>query len=160
MPPDVRGVALIVVNPSGEVLVLQEFHAKPHFGKYAGMLSIPMETSRSGEPDHAALERLVAEELPGLASRLKIHGERFGVYRVVPRVWVSLYTARAEDAALPILTPADSREVGNHAWMLPENAMALWLRQGAREMLSDYIHGRMGTVCRRCQPVMPVAVVP
>ena len=46
----VRGVALIVENPEGKILVLQECESKPHLGKYPGMFSIPMETSKPNEP--------------------------------------------------------------------------------------------------------------
>jgi len=62
----VRGVALIVQNPAGEILVLQEHESKPRFGKYCGMFSIPMETSEPNETDHCTIARLIKEELPGL----------------------------------------------------------------------------------------------
>ena len=83
MARGIRAVALIVVNPNGEVLLLQEFGSKPHIGKLAGMSSIPMETSAPREPDDMVLARLIAEELPGLAPKITIEG-RLGVYRIVP----------------------------------------------------------------------------
>jgi 8-oxo-dGTP pyrophosphatase MutT (NUDIX family) len=150
----IRGVALVVVNPDDEVLILQEFESKPHLGKYPGMFSIPMETSRPGEADRSALVRLVAEEAPGLGDKLEIREERLGVYRIVPHVWVSLYGATAIDAALPDQQGGES-EVGNHAWVSPTEAVALWLRQGAAEMLEDYIAGRTGVVRRWCRTAKP-----
>jgi hypothetical protein len=145
----VRGVALILSNPRGEILLLQELQTKPHFGKYAGMRSPPMETCFEGEQNDSTLDRLVDEELPGFAGRIKIDRERRGVYRIVPGVWVSLYVGQTEDSLLP--TPNEkTEEVGGYIWVSPEEALELWLRQGAREMLAHYIEPRRGVLCRHC----------
>ena len=148
----VRGVALIIRNPRDEVLILQEFEAKPHFGKYPGMFSPPMETSRKEEQDRSALTRLIYEELPGFEGHVEIEGKRHGVYRVVPGAWVSLYVGRVPDLLLPIPDSRSGKEVGGYFWTPPRNALTLWLRQGAREMLSDYIANRRNAVCRYCRP--------
>lgn len=150
----IRGVALVVVNPDNEILILQEFELKPHLGKYPGMFSIPMETSRPGEPDRSALVRLVAEELSGFAAKLGIREARCGVYRIVPRVWVSLYAATVPDATLPNSEGGIS-EVGNYGWVSLSDVVKLWLRQGAREMIEDYAAGRSNVVCRRCAATNP-----
>lgn len=150
----VRGVALIVSNPRHEVLIIKELQTKPHLGKYAGMFSPPMETSLAGEEDHSAIIRLVDEELPGLAGRIQIESGRRGVYRIVPGVWVSLYAGQVQDSLLPTPDEKSKEEIGGYIWVSPENALALWLRQGAREMLSDYSENRNNIVCRHCcQPV-------
>lgn len=144
----------MIVNPDDQVLILQEFRSKPHFGKYAGMFSIPMETSEPGEPDHSALVRLVAEELPGFTANLGIREARRGIYRIVPHVWVSLYAAAVPDGTLP--DPArETSEVGNYRWVSLPDAVRLWLRQGAREMLEDFAAGRSGVVCRWCAATNP-----
>lgn len=147
----IRGVALIVSNPHREILIVKELQTKPHYGKYAGMFSPPMETSHDGERDSSALGRLVAEELPGLTGHIEIDGERRGVYRIVPRVWVSLYIGQTQDFLLPI-PDKKSGEIGEHLWVPPQNVLMLWLRQGAREMILDYIEDRSGVVCRYCYP--------
>ena len=146
-----RGVALIVSDPLGEVLIVRELESKPHIGKCAGMFSPPMETSHNGEPDCLALARLVDEELPGLANHIKIDSRRRGAYRVVRGVWVSLYVGQSQNSLLP--TPDKrSEEIEGHAWVLPKDALMLWLRQGAREMLVDYIENRYDVICRYCSP--------
>mgnify|MGYP001560396004 CR=1 FL=1 len=159
LPHRTRGVALVVENPHGEIIILQEFETKSRLGKYAGMFSIPMETSYPGEDDRSALGRLIAEELPGVGAHIEVWHPRIGVYRIVPRVWVSLYRARLERVSLPAAASTRA-EVGNHAWLTPQKAVTLWLRQGAREMLSDCLHGRHGVVCRRCAPPPPVTPDP
>lgn len=148
----VRGVALIVQNPRGEILVLQEHESKPHLGKYPGMFSIPMETSKPSEPDSCAVVRLIKEELPGL--RLVADGTLnapIGSYRVVPRVWVRLFCIKADNANLPDSDDSNNKEVGNHQWVVPEKALSLWLRQGAHEMISDFIGNKKGVLCKYCR---------
>lgn len=149
----IRAVALMVVNPHGDVLTLQEFVAKPHVGKYPGMFSIPMETRRLGEDDRAALKRLVEEELPGLDADLEVSDRPIGVYRIVPHVWVKLYLAQMARDTLPC--QREDMDVGNHAWRTLEEATTLWLRQGALEMLTDYQQGLSGVIRRRCGTASP-----
>lgn len=146
----VRGVALIVRSPRDwrEVLVIQELESKPQLGKYTGMFSIPMETSRLGESDVSALSRLMEEELPGLGPHVTVERERRGIYRITRRVWVSLYGAVARTRSLPSLPTA---EVGGYSWMDVGDVLRLWLRQGAREMLADYIARREAVLCRKCK---------
>ena len=147
----IRGVALIVQNPKGEILILQEYESKPYFGKYRGMFSIPMETSKPDESDIRAVARLIEEELPGFGFPLEeIVPAHIGIYRIVPHVWVNLYSVRAATVQLPS-NNSESMEVGNYQWMRPENALNLWLRQGAREMIEDFVNNKKGMLCRRCR---------
>ncbi len=144
----VRGVALVVANPTDEILILQEFVNKPHLGKYRGMFSIPMETSQPGESDLSALQRLKEEELPGVPA-LELPGTYIGVYRIVSGVWVRLYKTEAVSYRLPN-TMSNEHEVGNYRWIPIDAALSLWLRQGAREMLSDYACGCCNVLRRYC----------
>src|ERR1035437_1708478 len=122
----IRGVALIVSNPSCEILIIQELQTKPHIGKYAGMFSPPMETSQKGERDHSAITRLINEELPGLAGHIQIEDKRRGVYRIVPGVWVSLYIGQVQNSLLPTSDEQSRKEVGEYLWVSPRDALALW----------------------------------
>jgi len=152
----IRGVALIVQNPEGKILVLQEYESKPHFGKYPGMFSIPMETSKPNESDYCAVARLIKEELPGLD--FPVDGTlqvRIGSYRIVPRVWVKLFFVKASNARLPDSEGSTGREVGSYQWLDPQKALDLWLRQGAREMISDFIGNKKGALCRHCHTPKP-----
>lgn len=145
-----RGVALVVTNPVHEILVLQEYENKPHLGKLKGMFSIPMETSHPGEKDHCAINRLYIEELMGLVLP-QLPGEYLGVYRIVPGVWVKLYTTKSDSFLLPSVS-GDHPEVGNYQWKSPQQALQLWTRQGAREMIEDYAAKRRNVVRRACVP--------
>ena len=145
----IRGVALIVQNPEGKILVLQEYETKIHFGKICGMFSIPMETLKPGEQDCQAVSRLVNEELPGFSFPFKNSFCRHvGIYRVAKHVWANLYSVKMENFCLP---NSISKEVGNHQWISPREALDLWLRQGAREMISDFIANKKGTLCKHCR---------
>jgi hypothetical protein len=152
--PRIRGVALIISNPSDEILIIKEEQSKPHFGKYRGMFSPPMETARSGEQDCSTIARLIDEELPGFAGRILLENKRRGVYRIVPGVWVRLYAGRTQDSLLPTPTTKSKKEIAGYAWIPPQSALALWIRQGAREMLADYIEDRRGVICRHCRPAI------
>ena len=156
-PRRTRGVALFVRNFEEAILILREFENKPHLGKYTGMYSIPMETSKPGEPDSMALERLVREELPGLENQIRINPCRVGWYRIVPRVWVSLYAAVMDSRNLPL---KKTNEVGDHAWIESECIFTLWLRQGANEMINDGLSDAKGVVRRFCAtpPSQPIVV--
>lgn len=147
----VRAVALIVENLDGAIMVLQEFETKPYLGKYTGMYSIPMETLQPNEPNNEALQRLIREELSGLAG-IVVRPERVGIYRIVPGAWASLYLGKFERVVLP---ETQSSEVGNHSWLDPQAVFSLWLRPGAREMVEDFVAGRWPLVRRHCQPTSP-----
>lgn len=141
-----RAVALIVANPAGEILVLQETVDKPHIGKHAGMWSIPMETCEVGQDFAAALRQLHEQELGGLPS-IQIPGRRIGTYRVVPNVWAELHAAMSSTYHLPQVS-GDNPEVKNHQWVSIQKALDLWLRRGALEMIRDYARG-LENICRR-----------
>ncbi len=146
-----RAVALVVANPVGEILVEQEFVSKPHIGKYAGMWSIPMETRVVGESDLAALHQLHEQELAGLPS-IQIPGRYIGAYRVVPGAWARLYATMSSTYHLPPVF-GDQPEVGNHRWVSVQEALGLWLRQGAEEMIRDYAGGIENVLRRHCSEV-------
>jgi len=148
----IRGVALIIQNLKGEILILQEYETKPRFGKYCGMFSIPMETSESDEPDYHTIVRLAKEELPGLDFSFDgVLQAHVGAYRIVSHVWVNLYSVRTTNTHLPDSKNPKNKEVGNYRWTDPKKALNLWLRQGAWEMISDFINNKKGVLCRRCR---------
>ena len=140
---ELRGVALILTNPAGEILTLEEFETKIHVGKQAGMRSIPMETSYPGEPDESAVERLIAEELPGIEKQTQGPVLRIGRYQIVAGAWVTLYKAEVIHTILP---EKIGEGVGNYKWVAPEEALTFWLRQGAEEMIADFQQGKENAV--------------
>lgn len=146
----IRGVALIVTNPSGRIMVLQELEDKPRFGKHAGMWSIPMETLEANETHYTGLRRLMKEELPGLlVEHMSLDCTPIGSYRIAPRVWGTLYVARSSSFDLP--KSNGDREVGQHEWVHIAESLNRWLRRGAAEMIEDFANRRSQirrTACR------------
>ena len=168
------GVALIVVDPEGRVFMLQEEETNLAHGKMAGQWSMPMETSREGEPDAEALQRLVAEEIANMA--VWVEAEPFGSYQVMPDIEVRLYLGFLRSSFLPqglwvrpyggplgnfILPPrsAETDGVSGHCWVPLGDATELWLRRGAWEMLRDCREGNSGVVRKRCRAATPLAKV-
>lgn len=150
-PLRLRAVALVVANPMGEILVLQEVVTKAHIGKHKGMWSIPMETHNPGQDDQAALRQLHEEELAGLPS-IQMPPRYIGAYQVVRDVWATLYATTSATYHLPPVS-ADHPEVRNHEWMPIEAALGLWLRRGAAEMIRDYAGGLEDVVRTYCAEV-------
>ncbi len=147
MAPRIRGVALIIKHPGTErILILRENEDKPWLGKLAGMWSIPMETLHDGEAHDAAVRRLIHEELSDLPVLPGVM--RIGAYLIVPRIWATLYTARS--ASTDLTEVAKTHEVDSHAWVNPEQALRLWLRRGASEMIRDWLDHKIGVVRRHC----------
>lgn len=152
-----RGVALVIYTPERKILVLQEYQEKDYLGKFPGMFSIPMETKKSGEMDYSALVRLCAEELPSELFELIVPLPQImtyvGSYQVVPGVFVCLYSIRIIDTPDIRVGNPENKEVGNWQWISPEEALKLWLRQGAHEMIEDFMAGERD-VCREkcCKP--------
>ncbi len=149
-----HGVALVIHNAAGKILVLQELSSKPELGKYRGMYSIPMETVKRGESIGAALGRLINEELPGLESALSAKRELIGQYQVAPEVWATLYQVECNGTKLP----SNTAEVGSHTWIDPTEALKLWLRQGAQEMIADFIAGKKKVICNYCNPPIKASI--
>ncbi|OGG48731.1 hypothetical protein A3C18_03005 [Candidatus Kaiserbacteria bacterium RIFCSPHIGHO2_02_FULL_54_11b] len=154
MTQRLRAVAVVSANSAGEILILKEFVGKPALGKYEDMDSIPMETCHHGEHGVLALKRLHDEELTGLP----FQGDPIyiGAYLIIPRVWVRLYAMSVEHVA-PII--GQTLEVGNHRWMPVKDALGLWLRRGAREMIEDYMAGRTKVIRRYCRDVPAIKPV-
>lgn len=148
----IRGVALIVQNPEEKILILQEYETKSHFGKYCGMFSIPMETSRSNESNYYAIVRLIKEELPGFNLPIKdILRSHIGAYRIASHIWVNLYSVMTTNNCLPDSKNVRNNEVGNHQWIYPKEALNFWLRQGAWEMINDFINNKKRVLCKFCR---------
>jgi len=149
-----RAVALIVANPVGEILVLQEVVTKAHIGKFAGMWSIPMETVDPGQNWIAALRQLHSEELAGLPS-IQMPARYIGTYQVVPRAWARLYATMSSTYHLPAVSD-NEHEVRNHQWLPIHVVLELWLRKGAEEMIRDYAGGLENVVRTNCAEVRGV----
>lgn len=140
------GVALVVRNWKGEILLIKEKVTKPRLGKYAGTWSFPMETLYSHEMnDHqAGLMRLIGEEISYLSGRHILPPFTLqGSYLIAPcaRAWLyGGWTYRVDAPPLPI----ESEEIAEYRWFDPAETPKLWLRQGMPEMLEDFLAGQTG----------------
>jgi len=59
----VSSVGLMLFDSAGRLLLLRELESKLHYGKVAGMLSVPIETVEQGEVPSQTLRRLLIEEV-------------------------------------------------------------------------------------------------
>ena len=59
----IRGVAVLAFDPTGKIIMVEETEDKPEYGKYAGMITIPMETMNPGEMAVEAAVRGFGEEI-------------------------------------------------------------------------------------------------
>lgn len=66
---DIHGVAVLVLDQSGQIIIVEERETCPETGKYAGMASIPMGAIKFGETAEAAAVREFGEET-GLGVRV------------------------------------------------------------------------------------------
>lgn len=134
MAERIRAVGLILVNPMDEILILRERNPKPHYHKFDGMRSIPLETVQGTETLEHAVQRLVDEEVPGISIReLALQG-CYWTPCPTSNVWNWVYTARSDTLELPTF----GDEVDLHTWLDPERALELWLRPAVYEMIDDF----------------------
>lgn len=130
----IRAVGLILANPMDEILILRERNPKPHYHKFEGMRSIPLETVQGTESLERALERLVEEEVPGVSVRNLAYQGTYWTPCPTRNVWNWVYTAQSDTLELPAL----GDEVDLHTWLDPEHALELWLRPAVYEMITDF----------------------
>lgn len=136
------GVAAIIEHSTdNRIFVVQEEQEKRKIGKFRGMDSTPMETGEFGESLPTAIERLRQQEYGGLPFEILYCVGEYGIAHAT----ATLFVARALTPCLPVFGEAHG-ELSNPRWMTPQDACGLWLRQGALEMIEDYIAGRRNVV--------------
>lgn len=125
------GVSLIIERVDGKIVIIQETEATPW--KKPGDFSIPMETQRDNETLEETIARAIEEEAKGLTEYKII--EEIGNYDVLGLALAKCFLVRVKK----FKNPLTGIEVRNHQWLLPEEALGLKLRPGAKEMIGDYI---------------------
>ena len=133
-----RGVALLLIF-HGKLWVVEECEEKVRFGKRIGDWSVPMETLESGEDDHAALDRLLQQEVPrgtkidrGFGFDPLIHVDILG------NAQVNAYTAffrSADDLLIPEPFRSEIRAIG---WKTVDEILSHRCREGVWSMLKAY----------------------
>jgi 8-oxo-dGTP pyrophosphatase MutT (NUDIX family) len=130
------GVGLLLREPAGKVLILRELQSKPHYGKYAGMLTLPFETIEDGETTYDALRRLIHEEIGveiveiavDLVSFKEFFIELSGDYSAQLFVFTGTVTQQF------IACPNDT-DVEYYDWMSPQDILRLDPRHRRQEVV-------------------------
>lgn len=137
-----QGVAMVLLDPAGLVYTNEEKASRPEYGKLAGMRAIPMETKKPGETDEETLRRLFEEEVKeNLVIGRPVELGFYGVGVAAVRCFIVPVIGR--DGINP---DYNIQEVGDPKWIPPTQLTdGMWVRQGVREMIRDYLSGARRT---------------
>lgn len=123
---DVEAIALLVFSCTGRMLVLRELKSKPEYGKWAGMLTFPIETIYDRESKMEALDRLAREEMGiDLTSLMAVTSleERVFEFLSGKRSRIFVYVAQSSEEF--IARPNDYEDVEFFGWKHPEELLSL-----------------------------------
>lgn len=151
IPPErrsIQAVSAIIVAPTNRVHTIVETSTRKDYGKVAGMRTIPMETMELGETHLETLARLFKEEA-GREHQRFVSVQIVGIYGLGGAA-ATCFVVRVEEEFTPVTNTGD---VKDPKWLYVCDAMNLWTRQGAFEMLSDFTAGRRGVSRNACHPV-------
>lgn len=119
----VSSVGLILFDWAGRLLLLRELESKLHYGKVAGMLSVPIKTVEQGEVSSQTLRRLLIDEIG-----VPVHG-RIDFFN---RLYIKLNDAYTESIFVYfgvckssfVAQPRDAN-IEHFGWMLPRDIIDL-----------------------------------
>lgn len=123
---DIDAVALLVFSRTGRMLVLKELKSKPEYGKWAGMLTFPIETIHDRELKMEALDRLAREEIGIDLTSLRLvtfFEERIFEFLSGRRGRIFIYVAQSFEEFIAI--PGDYDDVEFFGWKHPEELLLL-----------------------------------
>ena len=121
---EIYAVGLLLSDPSGNLLVLEELISKPKYLKKAGMRTFPMETKEPGETIKHTLGRLIDEEV---GVRTFLEPDFYGEFKADPD-WPFtgvLYIYKGLSLKQFTACPKDINEVKHHGWMHPREILNL-----------------------------------
>lgn len=119
----VSSVGLLLFDQSGRILLLRELETKLHYGKVAGMLSVPIETIEQGEKVNQTFRRLLVEEVGVLVDGRFIFFKRFQIkLNDAYTEEMSVFTGICKTSFVP--HPKDT-DVQYFGWMLPRDILNL-----------------------------------
>ena len=133
----VHGVGLLLFEPTGKMLLLTELISKPHYNKFAGMVTPPLETIEDGETRDKALERLIPEEIgeDEDGEPIKIVSAFFKEFLIklsdTHSVQLYVYTGTVEEAF--VAHPNDT-DIAYFGWMHPRELLQLDVDKRRREV--------------------------
>src|SRR5680860_551748 len=119
----VSSVGLLLFDPNGRILLLRELESKLHYGKVAGMLSVPIETVEVGEVANQTLQRLLHEEIGvPINGRLSYYRRLYIKLNDAYTEMVFLYTGVCASGLVAVPTDTDIEYFG---WMSPQDILSL-----------------------------------
>lgn len=135
----VRGVGLILFEPTGKILLLRELKSKPRNGKYSGMLSVPLETMEERETKESALNRLIYEEIGTEITTSPVFFKEFFI-ELSDNQSVQLFIFKGTVDREFVARPNDT-DVEYYGWMSPQDILQLDLQSRRQEValiLAEY----------------------
>ena len=122
----IHGIGFFLSSPAGKILMVRELKSKPHYGKSAGMLSVPFETIEDGETKESAIRRLIHEEIGGIEIEIITEPVFFKEFLIklsaIHSVRLSVFTGIVADefAAHP-----NDTDVEYYGWMSLQDILRL-----------------------------------
>ncbi len=142
-----QGVAIVVFNRMGEILLGEELHADEKYGRSTGQLNILTETRLPGERIKDNVRRALKEEL---GSDFSVFHIISGSYRETNGVYGDVVGYQYKYRSICLLWPGDphipahvsfrapTEEIGLHQWVNPADIHRLDVEKGARLVISYY----------------------
>jgi hypothetical protein len=142
-----QGVALIIINTAGKLLLVEEAFDDPPYGRFAGQKNIITETREPGERIKPNIERAIAEELGSNYSQFTIiegsyretnglYTQRMG-YRYKYRCVCFMYNGNPDVPANEQFR-CDSGEISDFQWISPDDIDEFDIEPGARLVIEYY----------------------
>lgn len=142
-----QGVAVIIFNRRGEVLLGQETQEDKKYGRAKDQLNIFTETGEPGERIKATVERGLREELGSDIARFRVID---GSYRETNEAYVARMGYEYKYRCICLLWPEDPdipahvsflappEEIKSHRWVHPTDLDMFDVEEGARLVIAYY----------------------
>ncbi len=137
-----QGVALIIVNTQGQILLGKELHADPAYDRRAGQWNIITETREQGELLKSTILRALAEELGTNLTQFQILP---GSYRETNGAYIECmgYSYKYRSAVLRITDDSihfksSLDEIAGHKWFLLDELQDIDIEEGAMRLIQEY----------------------
>lgn len=140
----VHGVAFLLFEPFGHLLVLRELINKPHDAERVNTLSFPMETIESGEAPDQTIIRLIHEEIGVAIARPPIFFKEINV-QISDIFFVTEYLFLGTCDKAFVAQPNDS-DVEFFGWLTPEELLAQHVRREVVPILREYMQWKTRAV--------------
>ncbi len=142
-----QGVALLIFNRAGKILLVKETHDDPRYGRTVGQWNIVTETRQFGERVKPNIQRAIDEELGMDYSLFMIiprsYRETNGIYnremgyRYKYRCVCFVYEGDPDRPAHEVFH-CNSGEIAGYQWVAPDALDLYNIEPGARKVIEYY----------------------